>query len=626
MKKHSLFLFTALGCASAGMAPTSAFADQRPNILWILAEDASPHIGPYGETLIATPALDRLAREGITFTRAFTTAPVCSPSRSALISGMIQTTLASHNHESNFPTRAIGGDASFYPSYQLPAEIKILPELFADAGYYVTNGDLNGNPGKTDYNFNARGGLYAGADWTGRAAGQPFFAQIQLQGGKGGNEPEKHPTDPTKVTLPPFLPDHPVLRKYWAQYLDDWKATDRQVGAILARLEKEGILEHTVVFFMTDHGITHVRGKQFLYDDGLQIPLLVRLPGGNDANTRRTDLVCHLDIAATSLDLAGIAIPEYTQGRALFRADYEPRQAVIGARDRCDETVDLIRTVRTRRFRYIRNFMSYRSHMQPNQYKDREPITKVMRKLYAAGQLNEIQARIFLPTRPTEELYDLENDPFELVNLALDRKFDPIRNQLRNQLYETMIEQRDDGMIPEPILDEMGLAAGSQYGVLLRPENRDLVRTIIATIEAGERRDTKTLYAALASAASAVRYWATVWVGQLRDASAQPALVERLHDDCGAVRVAAAEALYPLGDRQPALAELKRALNDRNHNTAFYAVRAWESIEAPVTEFLPLVRQSRHADYDYIQRIARRLASHARHKSGLRPTSSVKKP
>lgn len=583
-----------------------SLAGQRPNILWIIAEDASPDIGPYGEKLIKTPAFDRLAREGITFTQAFTTAPVCSPSRSALIAGMMQTTLGSHNHESNHAAPDIGGDASFYPSYRIPAEIKLIPELFADAGYYV----VNGGTAKTHYNFVPRTALYAGTDWAGRAAGQPFFAQIQLQGGKGGGLQEPDATDPKSATLPPFLPDDPVLRKDRAKYLDNWKITDREVGAILARLEQEGILEHTAIFFLTDHGIAHLRAKQFLYEDGLHIPLLVRLPGGRAANTRRTDLVCHLDIAAASLDLAGIPIPSYVQGRALFSASYQPRLAVVGARDRCDETVDLIRSVRTARFRYIRNFMSYRPHMQPNQYKDRERITKAMRRLHAAGQLNELQDRLFLPTRPIDELYDLENDPYELVNLAGNHAFDSVRSELRDQLYQAMIDQRDAGMIPEPILDEMALAAGSKYAVLLQPENHDLVRAIIATIEAGERHDPETLRGILESPTPALRYWAAVWLGLLRDQAARPALARRLHDDSGAVRVAAAESLYRLGDHEPALAELKHALNSRNHNTAFYAVRVWESIGAPTGDFLPLIRQSPHADYEYIKRVAHRLARH----------------
>jgi arylsulfatase A-like enzyme len=598
--------------ALASLVLTSvSFAAQRPNILWIIAEDASPHIGPYGERLIDTPAFDRLAREGITFTQAFTTAPVCSPSRSALISGMMQTTLGSHNHESNLATLEVGGDASFYDSYRIPAEIKLIPELFADAGYYV----VNGGTAKTHYNFVPRTELYVGSDWSGRAAGQPFFAQIQLQGGKGDGVTEAGATDPAAVTLPPYLPDDPVLRKDWAKYLDNWKATDREVGAILARLEQEGILEHTAVFFLTDHGISHLRAKQFLYEEGLQIPLLVRLPGGGGANTRRTDLVCHLDIAASSLALAGIPIPDYVEGRALFSPGHQPRVALVGARDRCDETVDLIRSVRTARFRYIRNFMSYRPHLQPNQYKDGKAITRTMRQLHAAGRLTELQDRLFFPTRPTEELYDLENDPDEVTNLADVRAFDSVRAELRAQLYQTLVDQRDCGLIPEPILDEMARAAGSKYAVLFQAEHHDLVRAIIDTIEAGERNDVETLRARLASPMPALRYWAAVWLGQLRDQAARPALVLRLRDDSGAVRVAAAESLYLLGDPAPALNALKLALGDFNHNTAFYAARAWEAIGAPVDELLPFIRRSPHAHYEPIKRVVRRLAPPKRPKS-----------
>jgi arylsulfatase A-like enzyme len=589
-------LFTAM--LTAGTAK-----ETRPNILWIIAEDASPHIGPYGENLIATPSLDRLAREGVTFANAFTTAPVCSPSRTALIAGMSQTTLGSHNHESNHASREIGGDPVYYASYVVPKEVKLIPELFAEAGYYV----VNGGTAKTHYNFVARTELYAGTDWSTRASGQPFFAQIQLKGGKGGDAAVSDPVDSKRVTLPPHLPDSDVLRKEWAKYLDDWKATDREVGEILSRLEREGLLESTVIFFLTDHGISHVRAKQFLYEDGLKIPLLMRLPGQAKAGMRREDLVCHLDIAATSLELAGIAIPDYVQGQPLLGARHAPRTSVVSARDRCDETVDLIRSIRTERFRYIRNFMSYRAHLQPNQYKDGKAVVRELRRLRADGELTAAQKSFFETPRPVEELYDLHADPDQLVNLASDPSFQSTRAALRDELYATLVAQRDAGMIPEPILDEMGLVAGSKYAALLEPENGGLIREIIATIEAGERRDVDALHAKLGASQAAVRYWAAVWLGQIDDDSAKAILLERLNDESGAVRVAAAEALYRLGKHDLALAELKRALADRNHNTAFYAVRAWADISAPADALRAAVRASPHASYDYIKRVMRRI-------------------
>ncbi len=445
-------------------------ADDRPNILWIVAEDASPHIGCYGETTISTPHLDRLAAEGVKFTQAFVTCPVCSPSRSAMVSGMYQTTLGAHNHRSQRAAGKGGGNEDYDDSYELPATIRLIPQLFHDAGYYVVNGGKK----KTDYNFIAPKDLYDGDDWSARKAGQPFFAQVQLAGGKNRGAKVPEPVDPAQVQLPPYYPDDPVLRADWARYLNSWIACDQQVGELLERLARDGDLEKTVIFFWTDHGISHARGKQFLYDEGIRVPLIVRFPDGLRAGEVRDDLVIHIDVAATSLELAGIAIPDYVQGRSLFAADAAPRSMIFAARDRCDETPDIIRCVRTPRFKYIRNFFSHESHMQPNQYKDGKDIVQRMRELSADGQLTKLQGMIFAPTRPPEELYDLQNDPLETVNLLTTRG-SALRGArdtctaLRLQLYQWMVDSGDVGLIPEPILEELGRTQGSKYGVRKPP-------------------------------------------------------------------------------------------------------------------------------------------------------------
>ena len=216
--------------------------------------------------------------------------------------------------------------------------------------------------------------------------GQPFFAQIQLHGGKDRNAKVAHPTDPARVVLPPYYPDDPVIRQDWASYLDSWVKADADVGDVLDRLERDGLADSTVVFFFTDHGISHVRGKQFLYDEGIRVPLLVRFPDRRLGGTVRSDLVSLLDVAATSLDLAGIPIPATSRAGRCSRAGFEPRRRVYSARDRCDETPDLIRSVRTERYKYIRNFMSYASHTQPNRYKDGKEIMKRMRALHRKGK------------------------------------------------------------------------------------------------------------------------------------------------------------------------------------------------------------------------------------------------
>jgi len=576
----------------------------RPNILWILSEDASPHIGCYGERAIETPRLDRLAREGVRFTNAFVTCPVCSPSRSALIAGMYQTTFGSHNHRSGNDDPKAGGNRAYYESYHVPESIHLIPELFFKAGYAV----VNGGKGKEDYNFIARSELYSGADWRNRAPGQPFFAQIQLHGGKDRNPKLAHPTDPARVVLPPYYPDDPAIRQDWASYLDSWVKADADLGDVLDRLERDGLAESTVVFFFTDHGISHVRGKQFLYDEGIRVPLLVRFPDRRRGGTVRSDLVSLIDVAATSLDLAGIPIPDYVQGRALFAAGFEPRRQVFSARDRCDETPDLIRSVRTEQYKYIRNFMSYASQTQPNRYKDGKAIMRRMRALHEAGKLNELQARIFAPSRPTEELYDLKADPFETRNLAGDPDHQQVVGELRADLFEWMIASRDLGLIPEPILEEMGARYGSKYAVLRAPENADLVKTLLATIEAGARGDREVLLKALGSSEPAVRYWAAIWLGQSGQRDTIASLRPRLADSSSAVRIAAARALVQLGRPGEALEVLGHELGNTNLIAGHYAIWALEEMGAGAMPLLSQIKAAREGPYDPTRRVAERLS------------------
>jgi arylsulfatase A-like enzyme len=254
------------------------------------------------------------------------------------------------------------------------------------------------------------------------------------------------------VKLPPYLPDDPVIREDWAQYLDTVRYTDWEVGRVLERLKEAGELDKTVVFFMTDHGISHVRNKQFLYDGGMHVPLVARGPGLKPG-TVRSDLVEHIDLAATSLALAGIAKPQTMQARDLFAKDYAPRKYVFSARDRADETTDRIRAVRSERYKYIRNFHPERPYLQPNAYKDGKPIVQAMRRLHAEGKLTPEQALIMRETRPPEELYDLQSDPYELKNLAPrdDAQTHPeALKELRRALEDWVTRTNDHGREPEP--------------------------------------------------------------------------------------------------------------------------------------------------------------------------------
>ena len=434
--------------------------DSRPNIVWIIVDDMSANFSCYGETLIKTPNVDELAMAGVRFTKAFVTAPVCSTNRSAFITGMYQTSIGTHHHRSG------RGELKIH----LPDGIRPLPELFQEAGYYTA---ITGWPnkardsvGKTDYNFEWDRAMYNGPDWSKREADQPFFAQIHLPGGKHrGKALESFrqladrvarilgdKTDPGRVELPPYYPRDPVLLEDWAAYLDCVRLTDKFVGDFMARLEEEGVRDNTVVLFMTDHGISHARGKQFLYDEGLHVPLVIAGPGIN-AGQVREDLVEHIDIAALSLSLAGIAIPDYMQARDILSDDYQPRDAIYAARDRCDETVDHIRGLRTQRYKYIRNFLPERPHLQPNRYKDGKDIIVALRAAHAAGTLDETQELLFATTRAEEELYDLMNDPYEIHNLATDPQHRSQLVKFRRQLDEWMESTHDQGPEPEAMYD-----------------------------------------------------------------------------------------------------------------------------------------------------------------------------
>lgn len=456
----------------------------RPNIVWIIVDDMSANFSCYGEQTVRTPHVDQMAAQGTRFSKAFVTAPVCSPCRSALITGCYQTTIGAHNHRSGRGTLKIN----------LPGEVVPIPVLFRQAGYYTCIGGFGATGkrlGKTDYNFEWPREMYDSNDWTGRKPNQPFFMQVQLHGGKyRGQGPSKawrerilrdfgSNTSPETVKLPPYYPRDPVILQDWADYLDCCRLTDTEVGDVMARLKREQLLDNTIVFFMTDHGISHARGKQFLYDEGTHVPLVVSGPGVASGIVR-SDLVEHIDLAATSLSLAGIKVPAWMQGRDILAPNYNKRDAVYAARDRCDETMEHLRSVRTERYKYIRNYMPLRPHLQPCRYKDEKVIVQKLRELHVAGTLEPLAEKLlFAPRRPDEELYDLQNDPYEIHNLAADPVHQKVLSTMRKQLTDWEERTRDKGRQPEPMAmydSDMKeyLSGGNKTAIMELQRNIDL--------------------------------------------------------------------------------------------------------------------------------------------------------
>jgi arylsulfatase A-like enzyme len=239
----------------------------------------------------------------------------------------------------------------------------------------------------------------------------------------------------------------------WAAYLDSVKLTDKHVGDVIARLQREGLYENTIVIFMTDHGISHARGKQFLYDEGTHVPLVVRGPGIAKGKIRN-DLVEHIDLAAISLAAAGVPIPTPMQARDVFAPTYQPREAVFAARDRCDETVERLRSVRTDRFLYVRNFYPMRPHLQPNAYKDGKSIVMTLRTLHESGKLDPLAEKLmFSPTRSPEELYAWTEDRWQVNNLVSDPAHKSTLESMRAKLDRWIVDTKDRGPESDAMYD-----------------------------------------------------------------------------------------------------------------------------------------------------------------------------
>ncbi|MDX1285268.1 MAG: sulfatase, partial [Draconibacterium sp.] len=536
MKKSNLNkkVILLLGIVLISISVFSSTKSGKPNILWIFIEDASSHISCFGETAIQTPTIDKLASEGIRFENAFVTCPVCSPSRSALVTGVYQTTSGSHNHRSQRNTGKGGGNSDYYNSYNLPKEIPIASKLFEDAGYFSCNGNMAGKIGKTDYNY-VEEDIYDGISWKESPDGQPFFCQIQLKGGKN----RSRVAETENFKLPPYYYEDELMREDWKRYLGSWLDTDEDLKQIITDLKEAGIYENTLIFFLTDHGISHLRGKQFLYDEGMKVPLVVKFPNGRLKGTVRTDQVTQIDLLPTSLAFAGIPIPKNIQGKDIFANNYKEQEYIFSARDRCDESTEIIRAARNNKFKYIRNFLSYRPHAQRNQYKDGKEISKHMRELFEEGKLNELQSRFYQPTRPPEELYDLENDPQELNNLAMDPKYKKQLAQMRKALYKWMKETNDPGLIPEPILEDFGKKYGNKFSAMKQAELADINKRLIGIIEAGESKNTPILMEAVNSTDPSERYWGVTWLGVNKVKNAKTKVVSLTGDANPTVRVAA---------------------------------------------------------------------------------------
>jgi uncharacterized sulfatase len=602
---------------------------QRPNILWITCEDMSPDLRCYGDAYAHTPAIDRLASQGARYTRVFTHAPVCAPSRSGLITGVYPTTLGTHHMRSRVPP---------------PAHVRCFPAYLRESGYYCTNNS------KTDYNFDVPQDAWdengKQAHWRRRPRpDQPFFAVFNLlvthesQARASANQYEHNTArlapaerhDPSQAKLPAYYPDTPEVRRNWAVNCDNITALDYRVADLLKQLDDDGLADRTVVFFFSDHGRGLTRGKRWLYDSGLQVPLLVRWPGHIAAGTVVDDLTAFVDFAPTLLSIAGVEIPAQMQGQAFLgqaRAS-RPREYIYAARDRMDERYDMIRAVRDGRFKYIRNFMPWLPYAQHVSYGEAMPILQEMRRLQAAGQLTGAPALFFRPEKPVEELFDCQADPDEVHNLADDPRYRDVLERLRAEQQRWSRETRDLGLLPEPVMRQAMSADPEHWretivagGVLDRSlEVADLAWMPISA-SGRPKRPASWLLTSLADDSAAVRWWAAQAL-RARPAGATPdegSVWQRLSQDPSpAVRTVARFTLAERSKDPVDPAVWTPLLEDDDYSVALQAALALDSLGEKARPMIDALKAAneRKRENDFVLRVT----AHALEQLGVEPAA-----
>ena len=450
MKRNTLLLILCCFFSFSSLFAQDKPAGTLPNIVWIVCEDMSPHLGSYGEKVAKTPVLDQLAKESVRYTQAFSTAGVCAPSRSALITGNYQTSIGSHN------MRTLGNSASpsnDYPvglkpySAVIPEGVKCFPEYLRIAGYYCTNN------AKEDYQFEAPVTAWdessKKAHWRNRPdKTKPFFSVFNLETTHESQvwARDKEPllVDPKTVEVPPYYPDDSISRHVIARFLSNVMVMDKQVGEIIQQLKDDGLYDNTILFFYSDHGDGLPFVKRELHHRGLKVPLLIKapfLPKG----TTDDQLVSFVDFGPSILSLAGIPIPKTMQGQAFLGTQeaVTKRKYIYAARDRMDSEYDRVRSVSDGRFNYLRNYMPEKPYYQNINYRLKNPLMSNLLALKKDGGLNQEQLLWFRPNKVKEELFDTQNDPYEFENLASNPEYASKLAELREE-HEAWTKQFGD--------------------------------------------------------------------------------------------------------------------------------------------------------------------------------------
>ena len=600
---------------------TSLHGAERPNILWLSAEDINAHFGCYGDPNAMTPNLDQLAREGVRYTNAYTAAGVCAPCRSTIITGMYQTSIGTMHMRS---------------SAVLPDSIKPFPIYLRNSGYYCTNNS------KTDYQFKAPKETWdessGKAHWKKRKeSNKPFFAVFNFTGchesGIAGDAKYKSVTkglspgerqDPAKLkTLPPYYPDTPRVREDWKRNYELITAMDAWVGNHITALKEAGEYENTIIVYWSDHGVGLPRAKRWLYDSGTRIPLIVRIPekfrtsGQGKPGTVDEQLISSIDFGNTALNLAGLPAPPLTQGRAFLGENLSPqRDYIFGARDRMDERYDIIRSVRDKRYRYIRNYEPLKPYFQYMNTPEKGATMKELRRVAKTGKMPPAMKLFMADRKPVEEFYDLQNDPHEINNLATDPKYKEQLEKFRKVHKQWIKETRDLGLIPEPEMVLREKQAGSRYDILGKTDDKTLPERLgrMAALASEGTQALPELLKGLQDKDAAVRYWAATGIGnigRLSDEATRACLNILEKETSTVVRIAAGRALLRMKtEEKKALSELSKSLESPEEWSRLHAAIALDEADEQARPVLTSLKEAlKNQPNKYIIRVANKAVN-----------------
>lgn len=542
----------------------------KPNILWITCEDIGPAWGVYGDPYATTPNIDRLAEGGYTFLQAFSNAPICSPARSTLITGMHATSLGTQHLRSTIP---------------IPDDLKILPEWMKEAGYYTTNNT------KTDYNFSPEGRWdenSSEAHWRNRAEDQPFFSvfnfMVTHEGHSNSVQPEdtekleeKH--DPANANLPPYFPETEEFKRIWAHQYDLITVFDQGVGKLIDQLKEDDEFENTIIFVFSDHGFGLPRYKRWMYNSGTRVPFVLHIPEKykskvSNLNQPETDqMVGFVDFAPTVLSLAGLDVPDRMEGENFLGEESTSKEFIYGYRSRADDCYDVSRSVYDGRYIYIRNYMPHVPYIQNAViYNIGKDSYDELFRVKAEGGLPP-EAEDMFHRKPVEELYDLENDPWEINNLINEEEHQDRIGSLRENLHSWMIRHHDTGLLNEGEMMVRAEGEGSVYE-MTRDTSQFAVTDVLEAAElVGKVSEPDELTPYLESEDSGVRYWALVALDAFEgDISGQKEfLTELLNDNSYSVAALAAEIMVKRFDDSAGLATLEKILKMDNEPVVLQA-------------------------------------------------------